>query len=134
MRAGRGRTASALALAAGGITLAGVGLHGADVGAVLCPFRTLTGHDCPGCGSTRAIAALAKGDIAGAVNYNALAVTAMVVLTASVSFGLATGNAPGALIREKVNALTVLALVAGFWALRLTPTPIGQYLASAPSP
>ncbi|MGE0732612.1 MAG: DUF2752 domain-containing protein [Acidimicrobiia bacterium] len=134
MRAGRGRTASAFALAAGGITLAGVGLHGADVGAVLCPFRTLTGHDCPGCGSTRAIAALAKGDIADAVNYNALAVTAMVVLTASVSFGLATGNAPGALIREKVNALTVLALVAGFWALRLTPTPIGQYLASAPSP
>jgi hypothetical protein len=39
-----------------------------------CPFHALTGLDCPGCGTGRALAALASGDIPTAVAYNALVV------------------------------------------------------------
>lgn len=37
-----------------------------------CMFRQLTGFDCPGCGSQRAIHALLHGRIAEAWHYNAL--------------------------------------------------------------
>ena len=41
-----------------------------------CPFRLLTGLDCPGCGATRAIIALAEGNISLAVHQNLLVVLA----------------------------------------------------------
>lgn len=37
-----------------------------DPGLVLCPSRRLLGLPCPGCGMTRALAALLRGDLAGA--------------------------------------------------------------------
>jgi len=40
-----------------------------------CLFKTVTGYDCPGCGSQRAIHALLRGDIAGAFHYNAFMVS-----------------------------------------------------------
>jgi hypothetical protein len=39
-----------------------------------CPFFEATGWLCPGCGGTRAVAALARGDFAGAWRWNALVV------------------------------------------------------------
>lgn len=36
-----------------------------------CIFRSLTGWDCPGCGSQRALHALLHADVAGAWHYNA---------------------------------------------------------------
>ena len=38
----------------------------------LCPFRRITGHSCPGCGNTRAAAALAHGRFAESLRYNYL--------------------------------------------------------------
>ena len=35
-----------------------------------CPFLTLTGYKCPGCGSQRAVHSLLHGDIAAAWHYN----------------------------------------------------------------
>lgn len=51
-----------------------------------CMFKSLTGWDCPGCGSQRAIHALLHGDFAAAWHFNALLVAAMpvVVLLATV--------------------------------------------------
>jgi hypothetical protein len=37
-----------------------------------CPFHELLGLQCPGCGATRALAALLHGDIAEAMRFNAL--------------------------------------------------------------
>jgi hypothetical protein len=42
-----------------------------------CPFRAATGLDCPGCGATRALYALTRGDVALAANHNLLLVTAL---------------------------------------------------------
>jgi hypothetical protein len=46
-----------------------------------CPFLFLTGRYCPGCGSLRAVHALAHGDLGGAVGLNVLTVLGGVVLT-----------------------------------------------------
>ncbi len=35
-----------------------------------CIFRRLTGYDCPGCGTQRAIHAIFRGDIASAWDFN----------------------------------------------------------------
>jgi hypothetical protein len=37
-----------------------------------CPFYALTHHYCPGCGATRAIAALLHGNVAAAMHFNAV--------------------------------------------------------------
>jgi len=40
----------------------------------LCLFRNLTGWECPGCGMTRAILSLLRGDLATALHYNRMVV------------------------------------------------------------
>lgn len=37
---------------------------------MICPFKILTGFDCPGCGLTRATLALLRGDIKSSLHYN----------------------------------------------------------------
>jgi hypothetical protein len=45
-----------------------------------CPFLAVTGQFCPGCGSLRAVHAMARGDLGAAVGLNVLAVLAVVPL------------------------------------------------------
>ena len=45
-----------------------------------CPFLSLTGLYCPGCGSLRAVHALTNGDVTLAVGLNVLTVLAVVAL------------------------------------------------------
>lgn len=42
-----------------------------------CPFRAITGWDCPGCGTLRALHDLGTGDLGGALDHNLLAVLAI---------------------------------------------------------
>lgn len=53
-----------------------------------CPVHTLTGYDCPGCGSQRAIHALLHGELADAWRYNALLVAMIpyIILYTAASF------------------------------------------------
>jgi len=46
----------------------------------VCPFKAMTGLDCPGCGITRACAALAHGNIVRAADHNLLFVALLPVL------------------------------------------------------
>ncbi len=46
----------------------------------LCPFRAMTGLDCPGCGTLRGIHELATGHVGAALDRNALAVLLVPVL------------------------------------------------------
>ena len=45
-----------------------------------CPFYALTGHYCPGCGATRAIAELLHGHVAAALHFNAAVTLLLPVL------------------------------------------------------
>ena len=47
-----------------------------------CPFHALTGLLCPGCGATRAIAALVHGHVVDALHLNALVVLLLPILAA----------------------------------------------------
>ena len=51
-----------------------------------CPFHSLTGWNCPGCGATRGMHALLNGDVLGALHYNAL----LIVLVPLMLFGFAS--------------------------------------------
>jgi hypothetical protein len=48
-----------------------------------CPFKHLTGLDCPGCGSTRALGALTRLDIGAALDHNVLVPFALVFVMVS---------------------------------------------------
>jgi hypothetical protein len=55
-------------------TFAALGASGfmpASVG-YTCPFKSVTGLSCPGCGMTRCVHALAQGDFVSAFRFNAL--------------------------------------------------------------
>lgn len=89
-----------------------------------CPFRALTGLYCPGCGTGRAIQALASGDLLGAARMNVLA---MVLLGPAlygvgreliVSFGL---PAPRALPVSARWATVLVIAVMAYWLLRNVP-------------
>jgi Protein of unknown function (DUF2752) len=45
-----------------------------------CPFRLLTGFNCPGCGTTRGLHHLLHGDLAGAFWFNPLMMLVLPVL------------------------------------------------------
>src|SRR5258707_311102 len=45
-----------------------------------CPFYAVTGHLCPGCGATRAIAELLHGHVAAALHFNAMVTMLLPVL------------------------------------------------------
>lgn len=49
-----------------------------------CMFRTLTGHNCPGCGSQRMLHALLHGDFAAAWGYNAFLLIMLPVIVVMI--------------------------------------------------
>jgi hypothetical protein len=57
--------------------LAGLNLAGVSLWA--CPFLSLTGLPCPGCGMTRSCFSLLRGDLAGSLSYHALGPLFMMV-------------------------------------------------------
>ncbi len=94
-----------------------------------CPFLSITGFDCPGCGTLRAVHALLHGDVAGAIGFNLLL---MVVLIGSVIAGASARIAPlsatqrAAVSRAVRNSLPLV--VVAFWVLRNTSLPIVEGL------
>jgi hypothetical protein len=108
-----------LALAAAGPT---------DDGRVLCPWRLLTGLDCPFCGSTRAAAALAHGDVVAALDHNALFVLAVLPLAlAAWAVWVTHARAGRPLPTISTRALVVaFVVVGGWWVVRLLVPWLGS--------
>lgn len=90
----------------------------------LCPFRAMTGLDCPGCGSLRAVHALAHGDLVAAADSNLLAVALLplvVVGWAGWAWRSARGLPRGPRVVPGAAVYGLLALVAVFWVVRNLP-------------
>ncbi len=90
----------------------------------LCPFRTVTGFACPGCGTTRALHQLLHGNFIGAFELNPLLLVTLPV--AGIFLILFTRRAitgrpmPQIALRPEY-AWAIYLVVFGFWILRNTP-------------
>ncbi|HEX4190440.1 MAG TPA: DUF2752 domain-containing protein [Marmoricola sp.] len=112
-----------------GIGIASLALHLRDPhqhGAWgLCPFKAMTGLDCPGCGGLRAVNDLTHGQIGAAFHSNALFVGSIPLLAVLwLVWAARSWNGSGALVSERaaqrlLYAVVVLAVVFAVW--RNTP-------------
>ena len=77
-------------VAVGGLVAAGSVLVGIKIVAgrgIVCPFRALTGHLCPLCGSTSMAEALVHGDVAAAWSHNpVMLIGALLLALASLAW------------------------------------------------
>jgi uncharacterized protein DUF2752 len=81
-----------------------------------CPFRAVTGVDCPFCGMTRATLALGGGDLGAALALHPLA-PVVVFGTLALMAVIALGRVD-ALMRGR-RPLALLGAIAAIWILRL---------------
>jgi hypothetical protein len=112
---------------AGGLLLAGcVGLAVVDPthGPTLCPFKAVTGLDCPGCGGTRAAHQLFTGHLGAAVDFNVLAVLAFPFILWGLFVSLTAmlgGPRWRSVSLSPAWTRVSLVVVAAFWVLRNLP-------------
>lgn len=93
----------------------------ADEGQVFCPYRLLTGGWCPGCGCTRALKALVRGDVRESLTMNPWT---LVLFTQALVASLALLIVPERTVSWlRANQLRIalfnLAFGAGAWGIRL---------------
>lgn len=91
-----------------------------------CPFRLLTGLECPGCGSQRAVHRLLHFDIPGALSQNALLVLAIPYIVTGFIFDVCRSESESAVRwRKRLFGTTaiwiIFAVVVAFWILRNIP-------------
>jgi len=75
-----------------------------DPNATICLFRRLTHHDCATCGMTRALALLARGDLAGAFARHPLApplAAEALLLWLAAPIAIARGTLPAPALRDR---------------------------------
>lgn len=95
-----------------------------------CPFRTLTGFTCPGCGSTRGLHRLLHGDIVSALEFNPLMVLSLPFLLYGLVRYTAEAVSGRPLQRHNLDAKYIWLLfgvIMSFWIFRNTrfyPFPI----------
>lgn len=93
-----------------------------DDGPTICPFALLTGHACPGCGMTRALAYLVRGDFDRALLYHPLAPVLTLVGIAGLVWlmGRRRGSWPSLSVKTINVALSIAgALLLGVWLTRI---------------
>lgn len=86
-----------------------------------CPFLVLTGWECPGCGSQRAIHSLLHLDIAAAWRYNAMLVLSIpyvVLLLVAEWFGRRRQSRLYRVLNSEVLIWSYFALIVAWWILR----------------
>ncbi|WP_158534960.1 DUF2752 domain-containing protein [Mucilaginibacter hurinus] len=89
-----------------------------------CPFRVLTGFDCPGCGSQRAAHALLHADVVGAIGHNLLLVISMPLLVVHWGYKIASlikkQKLQWPLLYHRATPKVVFVIVVAFWIIRNT--------------
>lgn len=85
-----------------------------------CPFLTLTGYQCPGCGSQRAIHALLHGDIAAAWHFNAILLLFIPVVAVLLVAELKRGEWRRfyVTVNSRYVIWSAAAVLVGWWILR----------------
>lgn len=85
-----------------------------------CPFKALTGYECPGCGSQRAIHSLLHGDLATAFRMNAMLVISIPFLLLVAFAELFKKRFPllNKTVISTTTGIVVLILIIGWWILR----------------
>lgn len=99
-----------------------------DAGPTFCPWKAITGLDCPFCGSTRSAAALAHGDLALALDHNAFFVLVVLPLAGLgwLVWALRAGQGRATPTLSSRVLLTLVALTAAWWVLRLAVPWLGS--------
>ena len=98
------------ALLAGALVYIGlVDPHNPDSVFPVCPFRLLTGWNCPGCGALRMIHDVLHGDLAAAVNDNVLLLVGIPVLVGWILLRSRRGKSPLTIPTVAAFATTALA-------------------------
>lgn len=83
-----------------------------------CIFKSLTGWDCPGCGTQRAIHALACGDIGRAWHFNPMLFFAIPLVTLYI---ISESRCRGRLydmLHQWLTALIIAILIILWWIVR----------------
>jgi Protein of unknown function (DUF2752) len=118
--AGRGNRVVGGALLAAALTYVGlVDPHNPDSFFPVCPFRLLTGWNCPGCGALRMIHDVLHGDLAGAIADNVLLLVGIPLLAGWALLRYRRGKSPltipaTAAIVSTLLAWTVVRNLPGF--------------------
>ncbi|MGV8872028.1 MAG: DUF2752 domain-containing protein [Rhodococcus sp. (in: high G+C Gram-positive bacteria)] len=89
-----------------------------------CPFHALTGLWCPGCGATRALGDLTRGDLSAAASSNVVAIVLVVGAVVLWALWIRARWTGGSLSLPRINRPTVIVLVAVltvFTVVRNTP-------------
>jgi len=90
-----------------------------------CTFHRLTGLHCPGCGMTRAAAALAHGNLAAAFRFNPVGMVLLPLALVGLgleAFGWIRAKPPRYRLQPGARAAWLLVwLVIAFWILRNLP-------------
>jgi hypothetical protein len=97
-----------------------------------CPFHTLTGFDCPGCGSQRAFYFLLHGRVLQAARQNVLFVASVPFLFIHFYYKAKTAitkqDYRWKVIYHPLTPKIIFALVVVFWVVRNIPVSPFNYL------
>ncbi|MDY9918359.1 Protein of unknown function [Porphyromonadaceae bacterium NLAE-zl-C104] len=87
-----------------------------------CPFLLVTGHECPGCGSQRAIHSLLHLNIGAALRYNAFMLLALPYIFVGIYLEYFGGKKRHPRIEKfffgRWSAIIVLVVIIAYWILR----------------
>jgi len=89
-----------------------------------CPWKAVTGLDCPFCGGMRCVSALAQGDVGTAVDFNLLASVAVPALLLIGVVALVAGRRAQPMLDRLFAPWMVrvgLGVLIGWFVLRLLP-------------